>query len=222
MNKNEDYKYYITKNTFVNDKQGLKSGVRIEKIPASWLFDLSEGEGPFDDLNTLKRKSTIYRNLYLRNQKRSQQICLEKNIAVVKDFILTKSDLTVDTNFINVLEHCISGKINKGKVVGVHYYDKERVKITDILKHCKITGVIKAEIKFLDITTNSWVKKDQATTFFPLNWNMTTLFHECLYAVENMIQKEGSKNVYISKTKSGIKVEIISVNKKMKSIYPLL
>lgn len=217
-----EFKYYIHKDAFINDKQGLKPGVRIEKIPAIYTFDFKEGEGPFNDLPTLKKKSRIFRVILLSNPKRAQQICLEKNISVIKDFVFTKQNFSVDMNFVNVFEHCIKGQIKNGKVSGVHYYDSDRVKILKILELNKLTGVWEAEIEFFDKKTNKWIKKDNPTTFFPKNWTMHQLFHECVYAVNNKQKKTDSENVFISQTETGINVEIISINNEMKSIYPLL
>lgn len=217
-----EYKYYIDKNTFINDQQSLKPGVRIKKIPSIYTFDFTNGEGPFTNLQTLKKKSTIYRNILLRNPKRAQQICLEKNISIIKDFILTKEGLSVDIDFINVLEHSIKGKIIKGKVSGVHYYDSKKVKILKIIERNKSNGIWKAEIKFYDKKSDKWIMKNIPTTFFPINWSVHQLFHECLYAVKNKQKKIDSKNVYKSKTESGINVEIICIKGKMKSLYPLL
>ncbi|CDF78550.1 conserved hypothetical protein [Formosa agariphila KMM 3901] len=216
------FKYYILKNTFINDKQGLKPGVRINKIPAMYTIKLAEGEGPFNDLPTLKRKSTIYRNIVLRNPKRAEQICLEKNITEIKDLILTKKNSSVDLNFVEIFEHCIKGQVKKGKVSGVHYYNSERVKILKLIKQNNKTGIWEAEIEFLDKKTNTWVKKEKSTTFFPRNWSMHQLFHECEFAVEHKQKVAGKKNVFISQTVSGIEVEIIIINDKMRSIYPLL
>ena len=217
-----EFKYYIHKDAFINDKQGLKPGVRIEKIPAIYTITFNDGEGPFNDLPTLKRKSTIFRNILLRNPKRAQQICLEKNISIIKDFIFTKEHFSVDMNFVNVFEHCIKGQVVNGKVSGVHYYNSDRVKILKVIQQNKSTGVWEAEIEFFDKKTNMWIKKDNPTTFFPQNWTMHQLFHECVYAVNNKQKKADSNNVFTSQTETGIKVEIISINDEMKSIYPLL
>jgi len=216
------YKYYIHKNSFINNKQGLKPGVRIEKIPSIYTIDFKEREGPFNDLPSLKKKSTIYRNILLRNPKRAQQICLEKNISVIKDFIFTKEGFSVNKDFISVFEHCIKGHIKNGKVYGVHYYDSEKVKVLKIIEQNESNGIWKAEIEFYDKKSNSWIKKDNPTTFFPQNWSMHQLFHECVYAVNNKQKKVDSKNVFVSKTEAGINVEIICINGEMKSIYPLL
>jgi hypothetical protein len=216
-----EFKYYIVKDVFINDKESLKSGVRIQKIPAVYTINFKNGEGPFDDLPTLKKKSTIFRNILLRNSKRAQQICLEKNICVVKNFALTEKGFSVDMNFINVFQHCIKGQIKKGKVSGVHYYDSDTMKILKINKLDESSGVWEAEIEIFDKKTNKWIKKD-STTFFPKDWSMHQLFHECVYAVKNMKKKVNSKNIFTSLTETGVKVEIISVNNEMKSIYPIL
>ena len=76
-------------------------------------------------------------------------------------------------------------------------------------------------MKIIDKNGN-WVRKDSITTFFPNHWDKTTSSKEILYAVENKKQKKDSENIYISETFSGILVEIIIVNNKMKTIYPIL
>lgn len=124
-------------------------------------------------------------------------------------------------NFINVFQHCIKGQIKKGKVSGVHYYDSDTMKILKINKLDESSGVWEAEIEIFDKKTNKWIKKD-STTFFPKDWSMHQLFHECVYAVKNMKKKVNSKNIFTSLTETGVKVEIISVNNEMKSIYPIL
>ena len=217
-----EFKYYIHKNTFINDKQGLKPGVRIEKIPSIYIIDFKEGEGPFSDLVTLKKESTIYKNLLLRNTKRAQQICLEKNISVIKDFVFTKEDFSVSKDFIKVLEHCIKGQVIKGIVSGVHHYDSKKVKILNLIEENKSNGIWKAEIEFYDKISKKWIRKDRPSTFFPLNWTMHQLFYECHFAINNKQPKDNSENVFVSKTESGISVEIICINGETKSIYPML
>lgn len=187
-----------------------------------YTIEFKEGEGPFNDLTSLKKKSTIYRNILLRNSKRAQQICLEKNISIIKDFVFAKEDFSVNKDFINVIEHCIKGEIKNGKVSGVHYYDSEKVRILNIIDENISNRIWKAEIEFYDLKTKKWIKKDNPTTFFPNDWSMHQLFHECVYAVNNKQKKVNSKNVFVSKTETGINVEIICINGEMKSIYPLL
>ncbi len=149
-------------------------------------------------------------------------MCLDKNISVVKDFIFTKEDFSVNKDFINVFEHCVRGEVKKGKVSGVHYFDKERVRIIKIVNQNKSNGIIEAEIEYCDKKTNEWIKRDKPTTLFPLNWSIHQLFHECVYAINSKEKKIDSNNVYTSTTESGIKVKIISINNKIKSIYLLL
>ncbi|MDO6739462.1 EndoU domain-containing protein [Wenyingzhuangia sp. 2_MG-2023] len=217
-----EYHYYIIENSYSTNKQGLKAGVRIQKIPSHFTIDFKNGNGPFTSLNELKKKSTIYRNIILRNTKRAQQICLEKNIQVIKDFVRTNRGSKFNIDFIETIEHCTKGNIKNGEISGIHYYDPEKVRILKIIQENKVTGVLKAEIEFYDLDTNKWYKKRQFTTFFPKKWSLEKLFHECHYAIENKIKKNDSRDVYISKTQTGINVEIIIKKGKLKSIYPLI
>ncbi|MBJ2173777.1 EndoU domain-containing protein [Aureibaculum sp. A20] len=217
-----DYYYYILKNSFSTDKQSLKTGVIIHKVPTTYPFDFINGNGPFKDLKELKRKSTIYRNLILRNPKRAEQICVEKNMRVIKAVVLAKKGLRVNLDFIEIIEHCTKGRVNRGKVSGIHFYDPKTVKILNIIDQNPSNGIWEAQIEYFDSRTKKWIKKDTSTTFFPNDWSYHQLFHECLFAVNNKIKKKNSKNIYTSKTESGIEVEIICLNGAMKSIYPVL
>lgn len=137
----------------------MKPSVRIEKSPSIYTIKFENGEGPFKDLPSLKKKSTIYRNLVLRNIPRAQQICLEKNIEVIKDFVFTKEDFSTTKNFLEIIQHCVKGKVKKGKITGVHYYDTKKVKIINILKKNTSNGIWKTEIEFYDSNTKRWIKK---------------------------------------------------------------
>ncbi|GGW39173.1 EndoU domain-containing protein [Arenibacter certesii] len=192
------------------------------KVPIFHKIDFLESDGPFEDLYSLRRKSTIYRNLVLRNPKRAQQICEERNIDVMKDFVFTEEDVSVSKDFIELIEHCTKGKVSKGKISGIHFYDEKHVKILKVLEKNNVNGVFEAEIEYFDLNSNRWTEKEKSTTFFPLSWSLNKLFHECLFAVNNKQKKENSENVYVSKTESGIEVEIIKKQGLLKSIYPLL
>lgn len=217
-----EYHYYILECCYSTNKQGLKAGVRIQKIPCHFPIDFKNGNGPFTSLTDLKKKSTIYRNIVLRNTKRAQQICLEKNIQVIENFVRTNRDSKFSEDFIQTIEHCTKGNIKNGEISGIHYYNPEKVRVLKILQENKVTGILKAEIEFYDLETNKWYKKRKFTTFFPKKWSLEQLFHECNYAIENKTKKNDSEDVYISKTQTGINVEIIMKKGKLKSIYPLI
>jgi hypothetical protein len=201
----------------------LKIGTTISKVPTIYQIKYAEDkdEGPFKDIPSLRKESKIFQQLLITNPKRAQQICLEKNINVMKDFVLTDENTSVSTDFIELIEHCTKGKIKNGRITGIHFYDKELVKIKKILKKNKV-GVFEAKVEYYDSEMNRWIKKEKPSTFFPLKWNYNKLFHECLFAVKNKRKKFGTLNVYKSKMESGIKVEIIIKEGLLKSIYPLI
>jgi hypothetical protein len=201
----------------------LKIGTTISKVPTIYQIKYAEDkdEGPFKDIPSLRKESKIFQQLLITNPKRAQQICLEKNINVMNDFVLTDENTSVSTDFIELIEHCTKGKIKNGRITGIHFYDKELVKIKKILKKNKV-GVFEAKVEYYDSEMNRWIKKEKPSTFFPLKWNYNKLFHECLFAVKNKRKKFGTLNVYKSKMESGIKVEIIIKEGLLKSIYPLI
>ena len=218
-----EFQYYIHEDTFSTNKQGLKVGTTISKVPTIYQIKYSEDkdDGPFKDIPSLRKESKIFQQLLITNPKRAQQICLEKNIHEVKNFGITDENKSVSPDFIELLEHCSKGKIKNGLITGIHFYDKEVVKIKKILKKNKF-GVFEAKIEYYDSEMNRWTRKEKPSTFFPSTWTYNQLFHECLFAVKNKNKKVGTLNVYRSKMESGIKVEIIIKNGLLKSIYPLI
>jgi len=216
------FQFYITEDTFTTNKQALKVGPTIMKVPFFYTINLEEGEGPFEDIPSLRKKSTIYQNLVITNPKRAQQICQAQHVSEIKNIILTDENVRVQKDFIELIEHCTKGNVTKGKVSGIHFYDKTRVKILKVLNENNFNGVIEAEIEFFNLTTKKWERKEKPTTLFPMDWTLDRLFHECLYAVNNKKEKMDSENVFVSKTESGLDVEIIIKHGLLKSIYPLV
>jgi len=198
-------------------------GTSISKISTLSTNKYEEGkdEGPFKSLSSLRKESKIFQQLLKSNPKRAQQICLEKNINEIQATVKTDNDTRLSPEFVEVIEHCIKGKIKKGKITGVHFYDEKSVKIKKVLKRNKM-GVFEAVIEYYDSEMNRWLKKEKSSTFFPLTWTYSKLFHECLFALNNKNKKFGTLNLYRSKMKSGIKVEIVIKEGILKSIYPLI
>ncbi|WP_372937774.1 EndoU domain-containing protein, partial [Seonamhaeicola sp.] len=118
------------------------------------------------------------------------------------------------------LHHTIVGKISRKKVSGVHFYNPENVKINKVIQ-TNNQGVYSAIIEKLHPVTKQWVKKDEVTNFFPKNWSINKLFHECSYAYFN--RKHVSGKIYKSSTPSGIQVKFIINNKgKILTFYPII
>jgi len=153
------------------------------------MTDKNQGEGPFNSLFELKKKSYIFSSV--RSQKHKDRITRNKNIKEIKDLIFTKADSAYEITFIDSLYHTTVGKISKQKVKGVHFYNPEQIKILEKISFDPNTGVYSARIEKLNINTGLWIEKDEITTFFPDNWSIHKLFHECAYA-------------YVMKTKSTI------------------
>ena len=186
-----EFQYYIHEDIFSTNKQGLKIGTTISKVPTIYQIKYAEDkdEGPFKDIPSLRKESKIFQQLLITNPKRAQQICLEKNINVMKDFVFTDENTSVTTDFIELIEHCTKGKIKNGRITGIHFYDKELVKIKKVLKKNKV-GVFEAKIEYYDYEMKRWTKKIKPSTFFPLTWTYNKLFHECLFAVKH-------KNIFL-------------------------
>ncbi len=216
------YYYYINTDVWTSNKQGLKPGAAIMKTPTHFKITFTEGNGPYSSLKELKRNSPIFKELSKTDPKRCQQILLSKNISEAKNMIWTPEDTSFDLEFIDLIMHATIGRIKKGKITGVHFYDNERVKILEIMSINKITKVWQAKIEFFNIDSQKWILKDKPSTFFPKHWNFANLLEECDLAYRNREKVNDSDHKFRSKTLSNVPVEIIFNKGKMISIYPLL
>ena len=140
-------------------------------------------------------------------------------IKEIKDLILTEKGTTCDATFMSSLYHTMVGKITKQKVKGVHFFNPDEIRIIEKISINNTTGVYSARIEKLNKDTGEWTEKDEITNFFPENWSIHQLFHECLYAYNNKIHV--SSNIYKSKTISGIPIKfVINEHGEILTFYP--
>lgn len=214
--------FFIIPDIFSSEKGDLNAGERIVKFPLNWSFTMkpSGSEGPFFNLKDLLEQSILYKNLKKTNPKRAQKIIQKEYIITAKDFSLINQNLSLEEDFIYSINHSVKGEIQNKKLKGVHYYDENKIKIIEELK-INEKGVWSALIEKLN-NDGKWIRKHSPSTFFPKEWTIGRLLEEIIETDNNKTKKENTENIYESYTKSGIKVEIIIVNGKTKTIYPVL
>ncbi|MBN1651060.1 MAG: EndoU domain-containing protein [Bacteroidales bacterium] len=182
-------------------------------------LDKRDGEGPFDSLFELKRKSLFLAGI--TKQKDRQRILKSKNIEEISDFFFTQEGTSIDKNFFDSFTHITIGQISNRKVKGIHFYNPERVRIKELIKIDNNTGIYSAKIESLNKHTNEWIEKDEITTFFPDEWTASKLFLECYIAYKR--KHKVSDNVYISYTQSRIKVKFVIDNTgKIFTFFPVM
>ncbi len=130
---------------------------------------------------------------------------------------------SVPIEFLKSIEHIVTGSVKKGQVSGIHFVDPEKVMITEVVNQNQ-QGVFEAKFKVFDHKTQKWFEKELTSTFFPESWSLNQLFHECFYAYIHCSNKpiNGKINLFKSTTKSGVKVAVVLVGEKVKTIYPML
>ncbi|MCK0132672.1 EndoU domain-containing protein [Flavobacteriaceae bacterium F08102] len=217
-----EYHYYILRNGFSTDKQKLKEGTFIVRIPNHFPIDFSDGNGPFNSLRALKRYSPILKLLKTTNPKRAQQIVEEKNIITSEKLIATPKGTEFKPAIVDGFIHATIGRIKRGDLTGIHFFDPKKVKILEIIEINENTRVFKARFEFYDVKTKKWIEKRAASTFFPKDWNLATLLMECKFAFDKLNEKDLINSKIKSLTESNIAVEIIIRNGKLKSLYPLI
>ena len=217
-----EYHYYILRNGTSTDKQKLKTGTFIVRIPTHFPFDFSDGNGPYKSIRAIKRNSPIYKLLKTTNPKRAQQIVEEKNIITSDKLIATPKGTEFKPEVVDGFIHATIGRIKRGDLTGIHFFDPEKVRILEITELNKKTNVFKARFEFYDVRTKKWIQKRESSTFFPKNWNLATLLMECKFAFDKINEKDLKNGKIKSSTESNIEVEMIIKNGTLKSLYPLI
>ncbi len=219
----QEYYYYI----FIDgiDSQYLKKNdlPQICKIRKDFgiiyqLINEEQGEGPFESIIDLKKRSNIFTRIKLG--KHRERVLANKNIKEIKDIIKVPFQETYELTFIKAFQHINVGKIHKKEVKGVHFFNPDRIKILEILNTNEVTGIYSARISKFNHNSNEWIEKKETTNFFPDNWDLEKLFSELNYAYKNKVYNEG--NIYLSETTNNIKVKLIIKDSEIITIYPLL
>ncbi len=215
--------YYILKH-LPSEHQDMLDGARVLELSHNFLRHPKEvGEGPYEDLKSLKKNSEIYRNLLKTNPKRAEKIFKDPFLLRGGNVILGPIDM--DDRFhqmiYRIMQHSSNGRVTKNNVSGIHLYDKEKIRIERLIKKDEKTGVFVADISVKRSSTGEYVRKDSQTTFFPIDWNLQRLVFECHHAYKNM--KEIKSSIYHGYTESGILLEFVfGSENRFLSVYPIL
>lgn len=225
MTSEDNFFYYILKRPYDNKikkERALPAIWKIKKEPKGIFVELSdnsEGEGPFESLYDLKKKSIIYNSVKL--QKHRDRITKNTNIETVSELMINKKGTTFEKNFVDSFTHITIGKISRRQLSGVHFYNPDKIKIVEKVEVDKKTGVWSARIKKINENTGEWIEKPELTTFFPDDWTISKVFMECHYAYKK--RRKVSDLVFVSKTSEGISVKfIIDEENTVKTFFPLM
>ncbi len=225
MENKDEYLYYIVRKPYDSELKEFRSLPGIFRTPINpngiyvTITEPKEGEGPFNSIYELRKRSTIFRQIELR--KHRDRISKSKNIKTVKEGSLTKVGTSFERAFVDSFSHVVIGKITRKKLKGVHFYDPDKIKIIEKLNTNSETGVWSARIKKQNEITGEWIEKDEVSNFFPESWTVSRTFIESNYAYENRVFDSGK--TYFGNTKSGMKIKfIIDQEKKVITFYPEL
>jgi len=165
--------YYITATNFtsINDPNDLPSGPRIICAELPEGLHLKDFEGPFESIQILKSTSATFKNLCISNPSRAekiQQLKYIRNLHLTEDsMILTPNNAVFPPEFMTLLDHTIRGKNNSKGLTGIHYFNKDRMKIRGITKERDSNGIWEAIIELKNSEKNNYYEK--RSTFFL--WN---------------------------------------------------
>lgn len=213
--------YYYIGDTVSNKPNDLPFGLRIHFIKENPTYHIEwnqdDLEGPFESINQLKKRSKKFKELARTDTRRVNQILEKKNIVTGNRYIMTGPDESCTFDFIRLYSHSMRGEVKNKSLGGVHFYDNGRMKIKSLIKPPDQNRVWEAIVEVQE--NGKWFEKQ--STFFPMDWSLTQLFHECKVAVSTMIPKDNSPYLHFGRTLTGVPVEIIVKDGKLKSIYPL-
>ena len=131
-----------------------------------------------------------------------------------KDTILQDFDYQLP----GIINHILHGEIKKGKSIGIHFFQPEKHQIIEIVKEENKNGVWEAYIQIRHPKTNTWVKKEKTSTFFPINWTHEQLVEKLKIAFLNKKRKYVYQ--YIGKTDCGVKIIFFLKNNLVVSCFP--
>ena len=209
--------YYIGDNLGSSDPSGIAPGVRILisrfKSPLEW----SSLEGPFESIESLKSSSKLFSELSKSDSKRVNQILNPKNIIEIKDIIITETNNKVKIDFARVFKHIAFGEVKSELLKGLHFYDPASMEIISE-NDPDSNGVWDGIVRVNNSETKHKLEKD--STFFPKSWDLSRLFHECLFATRNMEKDKRIKFKYTAQTLSGIPVVIYLRKSGFATMFP--
>lgn len=214
--------FFIGNNVASIEPGDLKPGIRIICITYSdYWVTFKDFEGPYNTLKELTKKSILYKELQKIAPARAQQIIDKKHIIYchLDNCIFTLANQKKTNNYLRTIQHIIKGNIKKNQLKGIHFFDKEKMKIIQETKKEDKNGVWEAKIIFFDKSKKNWFEKQ--STFFPKKWNHTQLWHECNHAIDYMKPHKNSQNKFYSTTFTGVPVEIVIKEGLLVTIYPL-
>lgn len=225
MNNLEFHYFFIDENLSSLDPEDLGPGPRIVKVKIGANFPVpTNSDGPYLSIRNLRKVSSRFKYYRSKNNKRAQKICEDRWISEMHDQgIVSPLGKGYPEEFMRSINHITVGTVKKGIVTGVHFVDLEKVRILDVIRENEL-GALEAVFEYYDSKTKQWYRKKSTSTFFPKSWSLSRLFHECAYAFFDHRKElvEGTKNIYKSRTKSGVDVRIVMTGDKVKTMYPTL
>jgi hypothetical protein len=212
-------KYYIGANLASLDCQDLKPGYRIFQIIGNFQYESPVLDGPYDSIAQLKKESYIFKEALRKDSRRVQKILRPDRIVKIKDFAITDRNNSKPPDFLKTIEHIVKGDFRSKSLSGIHFYEEKRMTLIQITGSEDANKVWKAIVEVKDPNSDRMYRKE--TNFFPIEWDLTRLFHECEVAFAHCVRNNRKEFVCESYTESGIPVELIIKNNELISIYPI-
>jgi hypothetical protein len=217
---NGQIKYYFVPKLDVDDNSNLFKPYRVLKLHVNFPIQPNKLTG-YDSLKDLRKKDANWKAYYAEDSKSAVKVCQEKFIVSAKNFIITPSDKEFKYVSFKLLKHTIMGELSND-INGIHLYSELNKSIVDIQKveEEDKRGVWVARIKYYSKERDKTYIKEKST-MFPLSWDPTTYMFEIYEAYKNRKPVESDETKFHSKTLSGIPVEFIIKDNRLRTVYPL-
>jgi len=174
-------------------------------------------------LEELTKKDEAYIKFKKQRPKTAKTISQEKHVHTVTEYVLTPSDFDEKNLNWNVLSHTIEGNRDRKSFTGVHHLEFPLPSFIDDYEELMPENSLGVYVaKFAIIDNGRKLTKETPSTMFPRTWTKQQLLIECKFAFEHKQSVEGSTTSFISKTISGVPVEIhLRENGSLRTIYPI-
>ena len=216
----EEFRYYFVPKIGIDDNSNLFKPFRIVKLHVNFPLQ-PNGIVGYDSLKELRKNDVKWKEYHENDPKSAVKICQEEFIITAENFVLTPTDKEFQNVSFKLLKHTVMGELSN-EITGIHLYSKLNKSIKTIQK------IRKEDKRGVWIATIEYYSKERDKTYikenssmFPLTWDPTTYMFEIYYAYKNRKQCENEEFKFHSITMSGIPVDFIIKNGRLRTVYPI-
>lgn len=205
----------------IDDGSNFNRPWRILEIPND-SPTIPLGTVGYETLNELKENDINWHNYRTNDSKSAYKICEDRFIIkTTNKVIFLPNDYEFREDSFKILKHTVFGELDNKRIKGIHLFSnlKRGLQAIEYLKDPDKNGVWKAKITYYVIGRKKSYTK--VSSMFPIDWGETKFMFEIFHAYKTKRQCSSNTEKFHSYTYSGIPVDFVIKNGRVKTVYPL-